>query len=597
MKSDSLIDKIAEVPFFRIPKRTKFMSNIDFFYNKTGKMELYNIDPLTKKYEQLSDGEFTGTWRVRGRDGSKSYTSIDEGGNEHYAIYEFNLKTKELTQLTSPPTFHEGPLDISPDGKYLLFNSSRTGQPNLFKMDLTTKIIKQLTDHKNPFHGYALWAYSDWIYYQANETDNRRNSDIWGVKEDGSDNRLIYSYSTNSRESIIDISNNGKSLLLSIEGNDARQVAILNVETKQIQFISDGTYDERPMEFSNDSKKVLTIRFKEIKRIPVIYDLETKEEKVLKIRGTVLSAVFCLDDDFVIYSRSDPKTPWCLAKYNLTNDEEEIIIQPKLDIQTDFIDGEYIKYPSFDGLEIPAIIYKPHLTIGQKSPAVIHVPGGPGGQFSLLFEPFSQIFAQRGFVVLCPTVRGSIGFGKDYFEKNIMDLGGGDAQDVVFGKKFLESLNFVDCNRIGVFGGSYGGYMTYLLLTKYADSNWQGGAAWIGITHWKTMYDKSSPSYQHFLEGLIGKYEENKELWEDRSPLNHVKNIQAPILMIQGVNDPRCPIEESRQFRDKLLELGKQEGNDYEYHELGVQGHGSREIMQFKDIVKTHLAFFEKRLM
>lgn len=110
------------------------------------------------------------------------------------------------------------------------------------------------------------------------------------------------------------------------------------------------------------------------------------------------------------------------------------------------------------------------------------------------------------------------------------------------------------------------------------------------------MYDKVPPGYKQYIEGLLGKYEEHKELWEDRSPMTHIEKIQAPILMIQGVNDLRCPVEESRQFRDKLLELGKKEGSDFEYHELGEQGHQTREKKQQKNILKLIVDFFDKRL-
>ena len=104
---------------------------------------------------------------------------------------------------------------------------------------------------------------------------------------------------------------------------------------------------------------------------------------------------------------------------------------------------------------------------------------------------------------------------------------GGDAMDYVYGKKYLESLSYVDSSRIGVWGGSYGGYMTYILLSKYAEYGWAAGAALYGITDWKTVYDEYPIDYRLFFESLLGKYEEHTGLWEDRSPLTHAEKVRA----------------------------------------------------------------------
>ncbi|MCK4878159.1 MAG: S9 family peptidase, partial [Candidatus Heimdallarchaeota archaeon] len=269
--------------------------------------------------------------------------------------------------------------------------------------------------------------------------------------------------------------------------------------------------------------------------------------------------------------------------------------------EEDFYDVEYIKYPTFDGLEIAATLGKPKLEPGKKYPALVDVHGGPTHQYYRNFSIFAQVFAHHGFVILQPNFRGSTGYGKEFMELNLMDWGGGDAKDMIWGKKYLESLDYVDPDRIGVFGGSYGGFSTFLQLTKYADAGWKAGSAWIGISHLKTMFDKSQPHFKYFLTQHMGTYEENKELWDDRSAMTHIEKIKVPIQIIHGVQDPRCPIEESRQFRDKLLEMDWKEGeegdNSYEYVEFEDEGHGA-----FSDIAmrirttKLFIDFFERRL-
>ena len=596
MNSDDLIEKLSEVPYINFKRQSKFHETISFYWNATGQFELYTFHPQTKEIRQLTSG-LNQMWCVRSPDENLIYYGGDTGGNEKFAAFQLNLSTKEVTQLSSTYDFDETPNDISPDGKFLLLNSMRSGQRNLFKMNVVTKEVTQLTDQKNPFIYYAFWSVKDWIYYNANDTDNRRNLDVWTVRADGSDNHLLYSYTSDSREGLLDLSRDGNYLVLDTNGKKTRQVGVLNLATNEITWFGNERYDEFTMELSRDNSKLLTIRFQGLERFPVVYAVQTGEEYVLKTRGVVREGTFCLDDNYIVYCRTDPTTPRSLMMYNLATDEEELLLEPELGVPKEqFLDGQAISYPSFDGLEIPAVLYKPKLVEGERVPALLFHPGGPGGQISLFFLPHLQIFSQLGFVVLGPSCRGSIGFGKEFLEGNLLDLGGEDALDYVYGKKYLESLPFVDSSRIGVFGGSYGGYMTYILMTKYAEYGWAAGAALYGITHWKTVYDEFPLDYKQFFEGFLGKYDEHKELWEDRSPLNHVDKVQAPLLMIQGVNDPRCTISQSRLFKQKLLELGKQEGKDFEYHEFGDVGHGGRLVSKFVEENKILVEFFLRRL-
>ncbi len=596
MNYQDLIEKLTDIPYMRVRKQSKYHKTKDFFWNETGKLELYVFNPESKNTTQVSSNDMFGAWCLRSPVNDELvYIQKDLEGNESFTVYQLNLKSKELIQLGSSLQHNNSVTAISPDGKFVIINSRRNERNNLFKITIKTGEEQQLTNHQNPLFGYTFWGENDWIFYYANETTNRNNYDIWGIRADGSENRLVYQYSNASKEMIYDLSKDGNLLLIGTQTEKTKQIGLFDFIKNKIRWFG-GDYDETPMEISGDGTKILAIRFKGIERIPVVYDIKTGKERELKIRGVVIEGAFCLNDEYVFYARSDSKTPMSLALYNLVSDTEEIILRPKLNVtSSNFVEGKYIKYPSFDEKQIPAILYKPKITKGEKAPALLFHPGGPGGQVSLLFLPILQILSQLGIVILAPSCRGSIGFGKEYYEKNLNDLGGGDALDYVYGKKYLETLPYIDQQRIGVFGGSYGGYMTYILLTKYADSNWSAGAALYGITHWKTAYDAFSPAIKFFFESLLGKYDENKALWEDRSPLTHIEKLQAPLLMIQGVNDPRCPIGESRQFRDKLVELGLKAGIDFEYHEFSAVGHGTRETKRAVKENKLIIEFFLKK--
>ena len=157
--------------------------------------------------------------------------------------------------------------------------------------------------------------------------------------------------------------------------------------------------------------------------------------------------------------------------------------------------------------------------------------------------------------------------------------GGGDLEDVAAGVQYLKSIGFVDPGRVAVFGGSYGGYMTFMAVVKKPDL-WKAGIAWIGITDLHRLYNKSMEHFKYYLRRLMGDPEENAKLWRDRSAINFARNLKAKLLILHGVNDPRCPVEQSRIFRDRLLELGYEEGEDFEYVEFADVGHASSDVDQ-----------------
>ncbi|MCE7741106.1 MAG: S9 family peptidase [Candidatus Heimdallarchaeota archaeon] len=606
MAKEITLEKLASIPSYSFITPNHNKDKVGFYWNKTKSQEFYIIDPKTMEYEQITDGELPKAIRagfIWLKDDIHITYTRDVDGNEQHNIFLYNTETKESVQLTDTPKAQEYPVDISPDGKKLLFASNRHDQMNLFIMDLETKEVTQLTAFDKPVWGLAEWAENGWIYFSYNDTYNIKNNDVWVIKQDGSEIKKLFSVSEDSNDSFGSISSDGKLMSIETDHSGLTRAGVYNLETDEISWLGDGKYEEAPAKFSSDNKKLIVVRVNEAELYPIIYDIKTGEAKVLSFKGLTYYTRFVLDDNYLIYMRMDSKTPVFLARYDMANDKEEIMIPPQTDLTAeDFYEQQYIKYPTFDGREIAATVYTPKLEPGKKYPALVNVHGGPTGQYFQMFDMFSQVFAHEGFVILNPNIRGSTGYGKEFMELNLKDWGGGDGKDVVYAKKYLETLDYVDTNKIGVFGGSYGGYMTFIQLTKYADAGWNAGSAWIGISDLKTMYDKSKPHFQYFLIQHLGSYEENEEVWKKGSAMTFVDSIYAPIQMIHGVNDPRCPVEESRQFRDKLLEMGWKEGTEgektYEYVEFTDEGHGA-----FSDIgmrirtFKLFIDFFKRRLL
>ncbi|MHA1200395.1 MAG: S9 family peptidase [Candidatus Heimdallarchaeaceae archaeon] len=606
MAKEITLEKLASIPSYSFVTPNHKKDKVGFYWNKTKRQEFYILDPKTMEYEQITDGELPKAIRAGfiwlKDDVNITYTR-DVDGDEQHNIYLYNTETKESTQLTDTPKAQEYPQDISPDGKKLLFSSNRHDQLNLFIMDIESKEVTQLTAFDKPVWSDAEWAENGWIYFNYNETYNIKNNDVWAIKEDGSEIKKLFTVSENSNDTFGSISSNGKLMSIESDHTGKNQAGIYNLETNEITWLGEGKYEESVVKFSADNNKLIVLRNHEAEITPIVYDVANGDAQELNFKGLTYLVSFILQDKYLIYSKMDPKTPVVLARYDLENDKEEIIIEPQTDLTAeDFYEQQYIKYPSFDGREIAATVYTPKLEPGKKYPALVNVHGGPTGQYFQMFDMFSQVFAHEGFVILNPNIRGSTGYGKEFMELNLKDWGGGDGKDVVYAKKYLETLDYVDSDSIGVFGGSYGGYMTFIQLTKYADVGWNAGSAWIGISDLKTMFDKSMAHFKFFLLQHLGTYEENKEVWEQGSAMTFVDNIKTPIQMIHGVNDPRCPVEESRQFRDKLLEMGWTEGTEgektYEYVEFADEGHGAYSDIGMRiRTFKLFIDFFKRRLL
>ncbi len=607
VKNKYTIDDLSKIPLIFLPKLNHAKDKVAFYWDKTGILELYVMDLRTREIRQVSHGECPRAIRagfVWTRDDRNLVFAKDKAGDENHNLVKIDINSGATEQLTDTPKHQDYPADTSPNGKYIAMPSTRKGQLNLFKLNIETKAADQLTDHKNPTLGGLSWnPKKDWIAYNVNETKNLQNTDVWLVKSDGSEKRKIVCMAEGSQDIVVEWSEDGRLLALTTNASGVNQSGIYDFNSGNIQLLGEGKYEEYASTFTRDGRRLICSRNHDAAITPVVYDLETGDCEVLDFPNGIIGGYLgfrtelAMNDKYLISTLATPTIPSSLVAYNVETTEIENLIEPQYGSVNPnfFVSPQYVKYQSYDGLEIAAVMYKPkYIKEGKKIPALVMVHGGPTAQFFQTFSILGQIFAGEGFVLLQPNVRGSTGYGKEFEDMNIMDWGGGDLEDVASGAKYLKTLPYVDEKRIGVFGGSYGGYMTFLQVTKKPEL-WNAACAWIGISRLKTFYERSRPHFRYFFRKNMGDPNENSELWEDRSALNFAENLRCPLLIVHGTNDPRCPVEESRQFRDTLIELGKKEGEDFEYIEFADEGHGAYTDMSMRTRTNKLLVDFFKR--
>lgn len=245
-----------------------------------------------------------------------------------------------------------------------------------------------------------------------------------------------------------------------------------------------------------------------------------------------------------------------------------------------------VTFPTFDGRSIQALRYSPREANGA---AVVWVHGGPTACHRNRWNPDIQLLTNLGYTVLAPNVRGSTGFGRTFRDLGRMDWGGGDLQDLAAAHDYLHAHGF---HRVGIMGGSYGGYMTLMALTRQPE-RWDAGAALFPIANLVTLYESTRPGdLRPYLEDQIGTPSDRPDFYFERSPINFVEQVRAPLLLLQGANDPRTPLREAESMAEQLAAAGKL----HDLHVYDNEGHGFQQRASREDALHRVLAFFNLHL-
>lgn len=292
------------------------------------------------------------------------------------------------------------------------------------------------------------------------------------------------------------------------------------------------------------------------------------------------------------------KSPSNLYVYNFATKELKKLtktLNPEIN-PDDLVSAQVVRFSSFDSLEIPAIYYKPMTaTKRNKVPALVWVHGGPGGQSRVGYISLIQYLVNHGYAVLAVNNRGSSGYGKTFYKMDDRNHGDKDLKDCIMGKEWLQTLDYIDTAKIGIIGGSYGGYMTMAAMT-FAPGEFSVGVNLFGVTNWLRTLKSIPPwwaSYKNALYQEMGDpYTADSIRLYNISPLFHAERVQDPIMVLQGANDPRVLQVES----DEIVAAVKKNNVPVEYVIFPDEGHGfvkkENEIKAYGQI----LTFLDKYL-
>ncbi|MEM6453672.1 MAG: alpha/beta fold hydrolase [Acidobacteriota bacterium] len=352
--------------------------------------------------------------------------------------------------------------------------------------------------------------------------------------------------------------------------------------------------------FSRDGKYHYVYINRDARTDVQVFDAKTRERIALPVvEGAEISSMSFARDGSgrIAFYASSSRTPRDLYVQTLGGDEAPRQLTRSLNEAidaNDLVDGEVVRFASYDGLEIPGILYRPHAASpDNQRPALVWVHGGPGGQSRLGYSALIQYLVNHGYVVYAINNRGSSGYGKTFYQADDRKHGNADLGDCVASKQMLIDTGYVDPDRIGIIGGSYGGYMVLAALAFRPDS-FDVGVNIFGVSNWVRTLSSIPPyweSARKALEREMGSLDDEEYL-RSISPLFHADKIQRPLIVLQGANDPRVLQVES----DDIVAAVKKNGVPVEYVVFEDEGHGfeKRENREegytaIKDFLDRHL--------
>jgi dipeptidyl aminopeptidase/acylaminoacyl peptidase len=222
----------------------------------------------------------------------------------------------------------------------------------------------------------------------------------------------------------------------------------------------------------------------------------------------------------------------------------------------------------------------------------VQVHGGPEGQARPLWNPLTVALVAAGFNVLQPNVRGSSGYGRAYMSLDDMRLRMDSVKDLDAAAAWLAASRVAPADRIGVIGGSYGGFMTLAAITFCAERKWAAAVDIVGIASFTTFFARTAPWRRPLRAAEYGDPEKDADFLESISPLNFIDRIEAPLLVIHGANDPRVPVHEAEQIVATL----RARGRDVEYLLYEDEGHGLAKAKNRADAWPKVVTFFERHM-
>jgi dipeptidyl aminopeptidase/acylaminoacyl peptidase len=534
----------------------------------------------------------------------------DYDGDEQWDIFLVSPKTGQVVNLTNTREIAEESPAWSPDGRYLAY-IVKPKTSSVFEIDVYDTVlrdVKHLTTGTAPdrMNFEPIWSADGKFIVYTQAQSKGTDSNIFLADVASAQSTLLTPHDGEHTYSADDVAPDGKNILITSNAGDGYDnVGLLDIASKKIRWLTQDKWEISGRSFSADGKSLTYTANVDGNTDIYLYDVASAKAHALALpKGVNFTAgnpsPFAADGTRLLYYHTGPTTPGDLSVYTFSDNPSHPNISRQLTNSLvggvrseDMVEPCLVHYPSKDGKwTISAFVYVPYnLPHQAEHPAIVYVHGGPTSQTVNSFNRFAQYMANQGYLVIAPNYRGSTGYGKEFQQANLFDMGGGDLQDVLAAADWIKQTGYVDPKKLILMGGSYGGYLTMMGVTK-APELWAAGVPIVPFVNWFTEIQNEDPVLQQSDLATMGDPVKNKARYEDRSPINFVDQIKAPLYLLAGGNDPRCPKTEAQQVVDAI----KKRGGVVEYKVYENEGHGFAKVenqidayRRVADFLKAHV--------
>lgn len=540
-------------------------------------------------------------------DGKYIVYQSDYDGDEQWDLYLVEPGNGHVTNITNTPKISEEAPAWSPDGRLLAYAvKPKDGSSyEIYLMEMLTRTSRAMTVNtpKNLSNYGPVWSKDGkWIAYEQDNASGR-DANLFVLNVVTGKSELVTPHQGDKLYSVSDWSPDGRQLLItSNEGNGYMNAGLLDVATKKIEWLTQGKEEVLAGNFSPDGKQITWTVNDDGNVRMMRYDAATKQAQPLGPAAGVngfggAESAFTRDGKKLIFYHNGAQAPSDAWVYDFTSSQAHQVTQSLVGgvRGSDMVEPQLVHYPSKDGkFTISAFVYVPHNAPRDGThPLVLYLHGGPTSQSVNSFNRMVQYLANEGYVVMAPNYRGSTGYGFEFMNANRYDMGGGDLDDALAGVEWMEKSGYIDAKKLVVMGGSYGGYLTMMAVTKHPGM-WAAGVAIVPFVNWATEIKNEDPVLREYDLATMGNPDDPKDQARlaERSPINFVNDIKAPLLMLAGGNDPRCPKEETLQ----VVEAIKKKGGRVEYKIYEDEGHGFARVANQIDAYQKVADFIVKNV-
>ena len=517
---------------------------------------------------------------------NKLLFGMDSGGNERMQL--FLLEGGEVTDLTRAPDAIHYSGGFSPDGERVAYTATRRNGTDfdIFAQELDGE--PEAVWEVEGYHTVSDWAPDGSVLIVSRHHSNL-NNDLYRLNLVNGEATLLTAHEGEARFSGARVTPDGRSVYLATDRDgDFMRLARLDLSTLELTYLTPDDWDVEEVELSGDGRYLLASRNVEGYSNLVLFSGEGRRMPDVRVpEGVVGGFEFAPDSGRLAFTLVGPTRNPDVWVLDLPEGEASRVTRSSTAgiPRSSFREPRPLRYPSFDGRDIPALLYEPE---EENAPVIVNVHGGPESQARPAFAPVTQYLLHRGYAVLFPNVRGSTGYGKAYTHLDDVELRMDSVRDLAHAAHWLRGRGH---ERVAVLGGSYGGFMVLAALTEYPEL-WSAGVDIVGIANFVTFLENTGSYRRALRESEYGSLERDRRFLESISPIHKAGNIRAPLMVIHGKNDPRVPVGEAEQ----IVERVRKNGGAVEYLLYEDEGHGLAKLANRLDAYPKIVAFLDEHL-